>query len=308
MTKRQTAPPGAGQPVLCIPAGTPLTNRVRVRDVTFALSKGGDNTRMRVGIAAGLVVAVLSCSTAQQPTEATSPATPGRVTVGPDIPLLDRTEATFRLWRHVGGGEFVRLPDGTVEGRGPLGMLWYPLHAWGDVVVKLQWRSAGRGICCANSGVFIRFPDPEQAVADPSHPAHRCQRGIARTQPAWVAVFCGQEVQINDGRGDPQATGSVYNFRPVSLGDAGSTRNGVWNDLEIRITGAGDYAVVVTRNGRVINRFRNSPGQAASRSGDPGTSDRQFATGFLGLQNHDGPDVVQFRDVRVQDLDLAGPR
>jgi hypothetical protein len=219
-----------------------------------------------------------------------------------EIPLLDRTEASFRVWRHVGGGEFVRLPDGSVEGRGQLGMLWYPLRAWGDVVVRLQWRSAGTGTCCANSGVFLRFPDPEQAVASPSRPQHRCQVGSARSQPAWVAIFCGHEVQLNDGADDPQATGSIYNFKPVPAADAGATRNGVWNDLEIRITGAGDYAIVVLRNGTVINRFHNAPGQVASRRGDPGTRDRQFTTGYLGLQNHDGPDVIQFRDVRVQVL------
>jgi hypothetical protein len=256
---------------------------------------------MHLGIASALAIAVLGCSVGQEPSHGVASA-PRQTSAATEIPLLDRTEASFRLWRHVGGGTFVRLQDGTVEGRGPLGMLWFPWRAWGDVVVKLQWRSAGAGACCANSGVFLRFPDPEQAVADPAHPVHPCQVGSARARAAWVAIFCGQEVQINDGAGDPQATGSVYNFKPVSAADAGVTRPGMWNDLEIRITGKGDYTVVVTRNGAVINRFRNSPGQRASRRGDPGTSDRQFATGFLGLQNHDGPDVVQFRDVRVRVL------
>jgi hypothetical protein len=256
---------------------------------------------MHVRIAAALAVAVLGCSVGQSPPDkAVAQARTTQSPVAAEIPVLDRTEASFRLWRHVGGGEFVRLPDGSVEGRGPLGMLWYPVREWGDVVVKLQWRSAGTGSCCANSGVFVRFPDPDKAVADPAHPQHPCQVGNARTSAAWVAIFCGQEVQLNDGADDPQATGSIYNFAPVSLGHARVTRPGVWSDLEIRITGGGDYTVVVSRNGNVINRFRNRPGQAASRRGDPGTVDRQYATGFLGLQNHDGPDVVQFRDVRVQ--------
>src|SRR4051812_41928439 len=258
---------------------------------------------MRIDIAAALAVAVLGCSSGAGPAETASVTPqPQHAPSAAEIPLLDRTEASFRLWRHVGDGEFVRLPDGSVEGRGGLGMLWYPLRQWGDVVVKLQWRSAGTGSCCANSGVFVRFPDPEQAVADPRRPQHRCQVGNARSQPAWVAIFCGHEVQLNDGAEDPQATGSIYNFKPVSRADANVVPVGAWNDLEIRITGAGDYALVVSRNGRVINRFRNAPGQVASRQGDPGTADRQFAMGFLGLQNHDGPDVVQFRDVRVQVL------
>jgi hypothetical protein len=212
----------------------------------------------------------------------------------PPLPLLDRSQESFARWRHVGGGAFVRNPDGSVETRGgPLGMLWYPDLLMRDVVVRLQWRDVAPR-CCSNSGVFVRFPDPEVTTSTPTS-LLPCQQGPAATRPEWVAIFCGQEVQIDDGGSDPQRTGSVYGFKL-----AGPTAHrilGAWNDLSIEITGNGDYTVTVTENGRVINTFRNSPGQRSRRAGDPATDDRQFAVGYVGLQNHAAGDVIQFRDV-----------
>jgi hypothetical protein len=55
-----------------------------------------------------------------------------------------------------------------------------------------------------------------------------------------VAIFCGQEIQIYDGpTGEPQKTGSVYNFQPLDLAHAGTTAQGLRNDYEIRVVGPG---------------------------------------------------------------------
>ena len=52
-------------------------------------------------------------------------------------------------------------------------------------------------------------------------------RSAARTSPAWVAIYCGQEIQIYDGdTGEPQKTGSIYNFDPIALDDAGADAEG----------------------------------------------------------------------------------
>jgi hypothetical protein len=131
-----------------------------------------------------------------------------------------------------------------------------------------------------------------------------CQQGvgtpvIAAVRPEWVAVTCGHEVQINDGDTDAQKTGSIYNFRSLATSTAGPRP---WNDYEVRITGGPSYRVVVLRNGRVLNNWVNKPGQQASRPGDPATDDRQFATGYVGLQNHGVGDVIAYRDVTVTDL------
>ena len=57
----------------------------------------------------------------------------------------------------------------------------------------------------------------------------------------------------------------------------------------------------------MINEFQNEPGIESSRGGDPSTSLRQFAQGYVGFQNHGGADTMQYRDVRVEDLSADAP-
>jgi hypothetical protein len=214
-------------------------------------------------------------------------------------PILDRTAASFGRWLHDGLGSFTRNPDGSVQTAGGLGMLWYP-KAFGEISIRLQWRDVGGG---SNGGVLIRFPEPRAATALGAERLP-CQQGIgtpviAAVRPEWVAVTCGQEVQINDGDSDAQKTGSIYNFRSLGTSTPGPRP---WNDYEIRVTGGPAYRVVVLRDGRVLNNWVNRRGQQASRPGDPPTDDRRFATGFVGLQNHGVGDVIAYRDVTVTDL------
>ena len=118
----------------------------------------------------------------------------------------------------------------------------------------------------ANSGVFIRFPDPRTPLDQ--RPAGSCGTvGSARTSPAWVAIYCGQEIQIYDGEtGEPQKTGSIYNFDPLGLTRPASTPKGEWNDYEVRVVGQ-HYTII--RNGVVINEFDNTPGKRVVPRGRP---------------------------------------
>ncbi len=52
----------------------------------------------------------------------------------------------------------------------------------------------------------------------------------------------------------------------------------------------------------VINEFDNTPGKQSSRAGDPPTDLRQFASGFIGLQNHSDNDLIDYRNIRVRQL------
>ncbi|HWM09645.1 MAG TPA: PKD domain-containing protein, partial [Solirubrobacteraceae bacterium] len=134
-----------------------------------------------------------------------------------------------------------------------------------------------------------------------------CQVGSATSQPAWVAIYCGHEIQINDHQGDAQKTGSIYNFSPNNATQAQIQPKGTWVDYELRVVGQ-QYTII--RNGNVIKEFLNAPDQASSRPGDPPTNDRQFPSGYIGLQNHGNPDVIDFRNVRVLPLDegsVQGP-
>jgi glucose/arabinose dehydrogenase/type 1 glutamine amidotransferase len=213
-------------------------------------------------------------------------------------PLFDGTAASLSGWQQAPSGQFAIRPDGSLRPSGGLGMLWHTKEL-GDFSLKLQFKDVAPGTTRANSGVFTRFPDPRIPLAD--RPAGSCGTvGNARTSAAWVAIYCGHEVQLYDGdTGEPQKTGSIYNFDPVTLDAARVTPKNQWNDYEVRVVGQ-HYTIL--RNGVVINEFDNTPGKQSSRAGDPPTDLRQFLRGHIGLQNHGDNDLMEFRNIRVRSL------
>ncbi|GAA4593604.1 hypothetical protein GCM10023194_58290 [Planotetraspora phitsanulokensis] len=213
--------------------------------------------------------------------------------------IFDGTAQSLQGWSQAPTGQFTLQQDGTIRGSGGLGMLWYSQKAYADFSVRLQFRDVAPTGFNANSGVFVRFPDPRTPLEQ--RPTGSCGTvGSARTSPAWVAIFCGHEIQIYDGQGsEPQKTGSVYNFSSNGLDKAGVTPKGQWNDYEVRVVGQ-HYTII--RNGTVINEFDNTPGKTSSRAGDPPTDLRQFISGFIGLQNHSNNDLIEFRNIRVREL------
>lgn len=211
-------------------------------------------------------------------------------------PVFDGTAQSLEGWTQAPSGSFELQPDGSLRSSGGLGMLWYSAQQFGDFSLKLQFRDIAPEGHRANSGVFVRFPNPRTPLEE----RPECgTTGPARTSHAWVAIYCGQEIQIYDGKtGEPQKTGSIYNFSEVGLDAAGVTPKRQWNDLEIRVVGQ-HYTII--RNGEVINEFDNTPGKESSRDGDPPTDLRQFDSGFVGLQNHSDNDLIEFRNIRVQE-------
>lgn len=208
--------------------------------------------------------------------------------------LFDGTAESLADWRQAPGGNFALQDDGSILAQGGLGMLWHPGEELSNFSMKLQFKDVAPGDGHANSGVFTRFPDPRL----PQDEQPEC--GQINEAEAWIAIYCGHEIQIYDGdSGETQKTGSVYNFDPNTLEDAGVTEKGEWNDYEIKVVGQ-QYTII--RNGEVINEFENSPGKESSRAGDPPTDLRQFLSGFIGLQNHSDADAMEFRNIRVRDL------
>ncbi|XVU22776.1 ThuA domain-containing protein [Actinoplanes sp. CA-054009] len=214
------------------------------------------------------------------------------------VSIYNGTPESLIDWAQAPSGQFAIQPDGSLRPSGGLGMLYYtkPLK---DFSLTLQFRDVAPGDARGNSGVFTRFPDPR--IPLDQRPAGSCGTvGSARTSQAWVAIYCGHEVQIYDGAtGEPQKTGSIYNFDVNPLAAAGVTAKNVWNRYEIKVVGQ-HYTII--RNGTVINEFDNTPGKQSSRAGDPPTDLRQFAEGLIGLQNHSDTDLVDFRDIRVRAL------
>ncbi|SIQ11912.1 PKD domain-containing protein [Cellulosimicrobium aquatile] len=205
--------------------------------------------------------------------------------------IFDGTQESLYDWFQAPSGKFTLEPGGSLKSSGGLGMLWYAGEELGDFSVKLLYRDVSEGDHYANTGVFTRFPNPNDPGDVPC---------AANQSPAWVAISCGHEIQIYDGpTGEPQKTGSVYNFDPLGLNTGGEKPKGEWNEYEIRVVGQ-QYTII--RNGVVINEWENTPGQQSSRAGDPPTDLRQFDSGFIGLQNHGNADLIEFRDIRVADL------
>ncbi len=218
-----------------------------------------------------------------------------------DEQIFDGTEASFAQWRQAPDGHFDLMSDdsGGITPVGGLGMLWYPVKAYGDFRLKLQFREGRTDAGFSNGGVFVRFPDPRAERTE------ACSKyGDAATKEAWVAIYCGHEIQLFDGPDGPnietRKTGSIYTFDNNNLSQIGPKKDrGEWEDYEIQVVG---QTYEVFRNGVSINKFENSPGKASDRGGDPGTSLRQFTRGFIGLQNHGGDDTMQYRNIRVEDL------
>jgi len=152
-----------------------------------------------------------------------------------------------------------------------LGLFWCIKPTPQNFILKLEWlrwRDDG------NSGVFVRFPDPNS-------------KGYDNT--AYVAVHFGFEVQIDQLARDDGApihkTGAIYGLAgpadPDHLPDQGP---GAWNEYEIHVK---DQTYTVFLNGVQITSYANP--------------DANRGTGnFIGLQTHTGR--VAFRKIQIKEL------
>jgi len=154
-----------------------------------------------------------------------------------------------------------------------LGLLWYTQPMPADYILKLEWL---RWRDDDNSGVFVRFPDPNSKNYN---------------NTAYVAVQFGFEVQIDQlarPDGAPiHKTGAIYGFvGPDNPNNDLARPPGEWNEFEIRVEGQ-DYSVSL--NGTPITKYHNFD---PSRGSDAQT--------FIGLQTHTGR--VAFRRVQFKPL------
>jgi len=221
--------------------------------------------------------------------------------------ILDGSRKCFERWRYAGGASMTLQRDGTVRsgpGEPGLGVLWYAARPYGDFSLKLEFRDdAPDPDARANAGVQVRFPAPKPPV--PGCPMTFDGNPITDAgAPAWIAVNCGHEIQINDNAGgDVRKTGSIYGFKDLDIAAARPVAKGKWSELEIRVVG---QTYRVWRDGVLINEYENVPGvYLEGRPNDP-PSEARGLVGYVGLQAHGAPnDVVSFRNVRIKDLSNA---
>ena len=175
------------------------------------------------------------------------------------VPLLS-TKALPK-WRQCGPGQFV-VTNGIATGEGGMGLWWFSGQPFTNFVLRGEFIQEQE---IADSGVFVRFPDPGN---DP-----------------WVAVHKGHEMEIGDpAPKDPTwRTGSIY---PFAASEKANTKPvGQWNSYEIVCTGQ-NYTVRI--NGEVVTRWTD-PKQRTDH-------------GYVGLQNYNDGKTVRHRGIELKAL------
>jgi hypothetical protein len=188
---------------------------------------------------------------------------------GPWKPLYNGKDMTG--WVMVGPGRFV-IEDGLLKTEGGMGLLYYAGEKLGGCTLRVVYKTASPQ---ANSGVFIRLPEPPQ---DP-----------------WYGVHNGYEVQIDAGGDDWHTTGALYSLSKVS--GRAQQPAGEWNTMDIVLQG---QKTIVILNGQPVNEFGgDQPVPPRKMWYEPVRGPRPDA-GYIGLQNHDARSVVYFREVSVK--------
>lgn len=176
------------------------------------------------------------------------------------VPLFN--EIALNNWKQCGPGRFA-VSNGVASGEGGMGLWWYTARQYTNFILRGEFLQEQN---IADSGVFIRFPDPEN---DP-----------------WNAVRKGHEIEIGDPVPEKPTwrTGSIYPFH-ASI-QANTKPLGGWNSYEIICQGQ-NYSVRI--NGKVINTWTDST-QRSER-------------GFIGLQNYNDGKTVRHRNLRVKEIE-----
>ena len=152
-------------------------------------------------------------------------------------------------------------------------------------MVRLEWL---RWTEDSNSGVYLRFPDPER-------------NGYNNT--AYVADDFGFEVQIDElGAPDGAAihkTGAIYRKDNRTDGEVLNLKPargvGQWNEYEIQVE---EQVYTVRLNGDEVCRFDNT-----NRYPGRGLPSTLTEPSFLGLQVYANPSYfVRFRKIRIKEL------
>lgn len=88
---------------------------------------------------------------------------------------------TLDGWKMAGDGKFVIVEsDASLQSEGGMGLLWYSEKIYKNFILELEWKVSNEE---DNSGVFVRFPDPD---GNPNNPVRE-----------------GYEIQIDDRADNP---------------------------------------------------------------------------------------------------------
>jgi hypothetical protein len=218
---------------------------------------------------------------------------------------------SFANWRMAGRGTF-HIVDGALQSvpSFDLGMLWCTIPMPENYVLELSYFVR---MFQTNSGIFVRFKNPDEALAPDGTPF---------SNPAWSAVYSGFEIQIdNTGAGQPtpgmaiHRTGAVYavsypgnpseipGFPAATAGDFVSPQDAIvlgWNQYRIEVS---NNVIKVQLNGTNTAQY-SIPDPGVVQFPPPYDSNRgRFsvtAPTYVGLQSYSNYSyTAAFKDVRV---------
>jgi hypothetical protein len=176
-------------------------------------------------------------------------------------------------WNHVGPGEFV-VEDGLLRSKGGMGLLYWVGGKLGDCILRVVYKMRDPS---DNSGVFIRIPiEPREA---------------------WMPVYYGYEVQIDNAQDDYHVTGVLFSLTKA-LAKPGKP-GPEWNTMEIMLDGPHTRVVV---NGEKVTDYTEGDPLPPRRSDSEPQRGPRPNDGYIGLQNHSDSDVVFFKEVAVKML------
>jgi hypothetical protein len=213
-------------------------------------------------------------------------------------------------WRHTGFGGF-KAADGLLrtapDGRG-LGLLFYDKEKFGNCQLRIVYRSEQPR---SNSGVYVRIDDGILTAKEP-RPAERSpdgsltDEGEKAMQEAsekhlgpWYAVHHGYEVQICDAADPPHRTGAVYSLTQAA--DFPGKPPGSWRTMVITLRGK---LIDVDIDGKRVSSFDPDSPSLPKRKiwHEPEREPKRPEAGYIGLQNHDPGDIVEFKEIGVRPL------
>jgi hypothetical protein len=164
-------------------------------------------------------------------------------------------------WAQCGPGRFT-VDNGIATARGGMGLWWHTNRTFTNFVLRGEFVQEQD---IADSGVFVRFPNPGN---DP-----------------WNAVKQGHEFEIGDPNPEKPAwrTGSIYPFKASTTANAKPP--GQWNQFEMVCL---NHNYSVRLNGKLVTTWSDPKQRSAS--------------GYIGLQNYNDGKTVRFRELRVKEL------
>jgi hypothetical protein len=167
----------------------------------------------------------------------------------------------------------VEVRDGLLVSRpdAPEDDLWYTREKIGNATLRVVYKVSAKN---ANSGVFIRIPEPPRSEDD--------------------AINKGIEVQIDEASDEFHCTGVLYSWTQAKARPYKPV--GEWNTMEITMKGP---RTTVKLNGVVVTDYDGvSPVPPKKSRWEPERGPRPDM-GYIAIQHHGGNATVWFKEITL---------